>query len=79
MVCQASRKKKRSDIRARFRGDDRQHLGALLELSIHEVLCAVGTGVQVDPVVDKDDSRLCIDLPGHKNYRGMHGPAGVRR
>ena len=45
--------KKRTHIRSRFRGGDRQHLGALLELSIHEVLCAVGTGVRVDPIVEK--------------------------
>lgn len=56
--------KKRSDIRARFRGDDRQHLGALLELSIHEVLCAVGTGVQVDPVIDKTTPDFALTYKG---------------
>ena len=37
------------DISARFRGDDRQHHGALLELVIHEILSAVGTDLEVEP------------------------------
>ena len=41
--------KKRSDIRKRFRGDDRQHHGALFELVTHEVLSAVGTDVVREP------------------------------
>ncbi len=57
-------KKKRSDIRSRFQGDDLQHLGALLELSIHEVLCAVGTGVQVDQVLDKTTPDFALTYKG---------------
>ena len=40
---------KRKDISGRFREDDRQHHGALLELVIHEILCAVGADVEVEP------------------------------
>ena len=40
---------KKEDIRSRFRGDDRQHQGALLELATHQLLNSICTGVQVDP------------------------------
>ena len=40
---------KREDIRSRFRGDDRQHQGALLELATHQILNSICTGVQADP------------------------------
>ena len=43
---------KKADIRGRFRGDNRQHVGALLELGTHELLRAVGTRVNVDPDFD---------------------------
>lgn len=39
----------RIDIRNRFRGDDRRHYGALLELVTHEILSAVGTDVEREP------------------------------
>ena len=44
--------KKRADIRSRFRGGDREHHGALLELATHEILYAAGTDLRVDPCVD---------------------------
>ena len=40
---------KKEDIRSRFRVDDRQHQGALLELATHQLLNSICTGVQVDP------------------------------
>ena len=40
---------KKEDIRSRFRGDDRQHQGALLELATHQLLNSICTGVQGDP------------------------------
>lgn len=40
---------KKEDIRSRFRVDDRQHQGALLELATHKLLNSICTGVQVDP------------------------------
>ncbi len=40
---------KKEDIRSRFRSDDRQHQGALLELATHQLLNSICTGVQVDP------------------------------
>lgn len=40
---------KKGDIRSRFRSDDRQHQGALLELATHQLLNSICTGVQVDP------------------------------
>ncbi|MXY95196.1 MAG: hypothetical protein F4Y42_17275 [Caldilineaceae bacterium SB0664_bin_27] len=40
---------KKEDIRSRFRIDERQHHGALLELAIHQLLNLICTGVQVDP------------------------------
>ena len=40
---------KKEDIRSRFRSDDRQHQGALLELATHHLLHSICTGVQVDP------------------------------
>ena len=43
---------KKLDIRGRFQGDDREHQGALLELATHEILCAVGSNVQVEPDID---------------------------
>ena len=41
--------KKKADLRSRFRADDGQHSGALLELVTHEILRAVAKGVQVEP------------------------------
>ena len=43
---------KRKDIQRRFREDDRQHHGALLELVTHEILWAVGANVVVEPDLD---------------------------
>ena len=40
---------KQRDIRGRFRGDDRQHSGALLELLMHELLVRRCAGVTIDP------------------------------
>lgn len=40
---------KKEDIRSRFRSDDRQNQGALLELATHQLLNSLCTGVQVDP------------------------------
>jgi len=40
---------KKEDIRSRFRVDDRQHQGALLELATHQLLSSICTDVQVDP------------------------------
>ena len=40
---------KKEDIRSRFRSDDRQHQGALLELATHQLLNSLCTGVQMDP------------------------------
>ena len=44
---------KKEDIRSRFRVDDRQHQGALLELATHQLLNSICTGVQVDPSFNK--------------------------
>lgn len=40
---------KKADLRGRFRGDDRRHSTALLELATHEILRAVAEDVQVEP------------------------------
>lgn len=40
---------KQKDIWSRFRSDDGQHLGALLELATHQLLLSKCAGVQVDP------------------------------
>jgi len=40
---------KRKDIWSRFRSDDRQHQGALLELAAHQLFRSICTAVQVDP------------------------------
>ena len=40
---------KQKDIWSRFRSDDGQHLGALLELATHQLLLSICAGVQVDP------------------------------
>ena len=40
---------KKADLRGRFRADDRRHASALLELTTHEILCAVANDVQVGP------------------------------
>ena len=40
---------KKADLRGRFRGDDRQHSSALLELMTHEILRAIASEVQVEP------------------------------
>ena len=40
---------KKSDLRRRFRGDNRRHPTALLELVTHEILRSVAEGVQVEP------------------------------
>ena len=55
---------KKGDIRGRFRGDDRQHLGALMELAIHEVLRAIGTRVQVDPDFDGRSPDFAVTYQG---------------
>ncbi len=55
---------KRRDIRERFRKDDRQHHGALLELVTHEVLCAVGADVVVEPDLDGMAPDFSIALNG---------------
>lgn len=36
-------------LRRRFRKGDRDHGGAFLELATHEILCAIGSSVEVDP------------------------------
>jgi len=43
---------KKADIRGRFRGDDRQHSGALLELLMHELTWQLCDWVRIDPNVD---------------------------
>ena len=43
---------KKADLRGRFRADDGQHSGALLELVTHEILRVVTKGVQVEPDLD---------------------------
>ncbi len=40
---------KKSDLRGRFRGDNRRHPTALLELVTHEILRSVAEDVQVEP------------------------------
>ncbi len=40
---------KKADLRGRFRGDDRRHSSALLELVAHEILSALADEVQPDP------------------------------
>ena len=40
---------KKGDIRSRFRSDDRQYQGALLEMAILQLLNSICTDVQVDP------------------------------
>lgn len=57
---------KRGDIRGRFQGVDRQHLGALLEIVTHEVLCAIGTCVQVDPDFDGKRPDFAVTYQGAK-------------
>ena len=59
-----SRKKRRRDISGRFQGDDRQHLGALLELATHEILRAIGTRVQVDPDFDGKSPDFAVTYQG---------------
>ena len=44
---------KQADIRGRFRRDDRQHSGALLELVVHELLLRLCNWVRIDPNVDR--------------------------
>ena len=41
--------KKKADLRGRFRGDDRRHSTALLELATHQILCTLAEDVQVEP------------------------------
>ena len=55
---------KKKDIRARFRGDDRKHQGALLELATHEILCAVGIHVQVEPSFDGRTPDFAVTFQG---------------
>ena len=57
---------KKGDIRGRFRGDDRRHLGALMELVTHEVLRAIGTCVQVDPDFDGKRPDFAVTYQGAK-------------
>ncbi len=40
---------KKADLRGRFRGNDRRHPSALLELVTHEILRSVASDVQVEP------------------------------
>ena len=40
---------KRNDLRGKFRGDDRRHASALLELTTHEILRAVGKDIEIEP------------------------------
>ena len=44
--------KKMEDIRSRFRSDDRQHQGALLELASFQLLRSICTSVQMDPSIN---------------------------
>ena len=59
-------KEKKLDIRGRFRGDDRKHQGALLELVTHEVLRDIGTCVQVDPDFDGKRPDFAVTYQGVK-------------
>ena len=40
---------KKGRLRGHFRSNDQQHHGALLEMVTHEILCAMGAVVEVDP------------------------------
>ena len=55
---------KRRQLRGKFRSDDRHHCGALLELVTHEILCAIGDDVTVDPSIEgktPDFAATCQD------------------
>lgn len=47
----------RDDLRGRFRGDDHAHLGAFIELLIHEVLMRLDCTLEVHPEISDKKSR----------------------
>ena len=54
-------------MRSRFRGDDRSHASALLELATHEILRAVAKDVQVSPDFNG----------GHPDFSATYGNTGL--